>query len=390
MVKLGRPRKDELTPPVLTRAEKAHNITFQDGAVKQLDNTTYQVRSQSGNGYYIVVATPNGKKCNCPDHIYRHVQCKHIIAIDYSQELRKEVESITKAVVPEVKITGCKSCGSSKVKKGGLRHNKYGNIQKFHCRDCHKWFVINIGFEKMHASPQIITTAMQLYFSGESLRNVQKFIRLQGLEMSHVAIYKWIKKYVTLMQAYLERIAPNVSDTWRTDELFLKVKGDTKYLYAIMDDSTRFMIAQQVAGSKYTEDVRPLFNEAKSITCKKPTTLISDGAPNFHQAYLKEFRTLSRETQHIRHIHLEGDHNNNKMERLNGEIRDREKTMRGVKKVDSIVLKGYQLYHNYIREHEGLVGKTPAEVAGIRIEGKNKWITVIQNAASQSLSLNKI
>jgi putative transposase len=49
--------------------------------------------------------------------------------------------------------------------------------------------------------------------------------------------------------------------------------------------------------------------------------------------------------------------------------------------MDSIVLKGYQQYHNYFREHEGLVGKTPAEVAGIKIEGKDKGITVIQNAS---------
>jgi len=28
----------------------------------------------------------------------------------------------------------------------------------------------------------------------------------------------------------------------------------------------------------------------------------------------------------------------------------------------------------------GLKGKTPAEVAGITIEGENKWKTVIQNA----------
>jgi hypothetical protein len=36
-----------------------------------------------------------------------------------------------------------------------------------------------------------------------------------------------------------------------------------------------------------------------------------------------------------RHIHLKGDMNNNKMERLNGEIRDREKVVRGLKKDDS-------------------------------------------------------
>ena len=31
----------------------------------------------------------------------------------------------------------------------------------------------------------------------------------------------------------------------------------------------------------------------------------------------------------IAHIRLQGDHNNNKMERMNGEVRDREKHMRG-------------------------------------------------------------
>jgi hypothetical protein len=77
---------------------------------------------------------------------------------------------------------------------------------------------------------------------------------------------------------------------------------------------------------------------------------------------------------------MQGDHNNNKMERMNGEIPDREKTMRGLKKVDTPILKGYQLYHNYFREHEGLNGRTPAEIAGIKIEGENKWITLIQNA----------
>lgn len=65
-------------------------------------------------------------------------------------------------------------------------------------------------------------------------------------------------------------------------------------------------------------------------------------------------------------------------------MRDREKTLRNVKRMDTPVLKGYQLYHNNFREHDGLKGKRPAEIAGIRIEGENKWITVIQNASSAS------
>ena len=59
----------------------------------------------------------------------------------------------------------------------------------------------------MRATPQMITTAMQLYFTGESFRNVKRFLELQGVKMSHVAVDKWIKKYVSLMQKYLEKIS---------------------------------------------------------------------------------------------------------------------------------------------------------------------------------------
>jgi hypothetical protein len=31
-----------------------------------------------------------------------------------------------------------------------------------------------------------------------------------------------------------------------------------------------------------------------------------------------------------------------------------------------------------------LDGKTPAEACGIKVEGKNKWITLIQNATNDS------
>jgi len=87
----------------------------------------------------------------------------------------------------------------------------------------------------------------------------------------------------------------------------------------------------------------------------------------------------------LRNIHLKGDMNNNKMERMNGEFRDREKVVRGIKKDDSPLIDGYQIYHNYIRPHMSLEGKTPSEVCGIKIEGNNKWRTLIQNASRSKI-----
>lgn len=68
---------------------------------------------------------------------------------------------------------------------------------------------------------------------------------------------------------------------------------------------------------------------------------------------------------------------------MNGEIRDRERVMRTLEKPDSPILTGYQLFHNYIHPHMALKGQTPAEAAGIRVDGKDKWFTIIQNAAKR-------
>jgi len=324
-----------------------------------------------------------GWLCTCLDFEFRNVQCKHVWAVQFSLAVRKEVEA--RVIEPITDIHACLFCKSENIIRWGLRHNKYGDIQKFSCKSCGKFFTINLGFEKMKHSPQAITTAMQLYFSGESLRNTARSLRLIGAQVSHQTIYRWIAKYTTLMEKYLDKITPQVSDTWATDELFLKIKGNMKYLYAMMDEQTRFWIAQEVADTKYTADVRPLFQLAKQIAGKQPKTLVSDGAANFHEAYLKEFRTakLENRTEHIRHIRLAGDYNNNKMERMNGEIRDREKVMRGLEIKDSPILKGVQIYHNFVKPHMALDNRTPAQAAGIEVKGKDKWLTIIQNASQE-------
>jgi len=343
--------------------------------IRRIDGQTYYVRSQSGNGEYQVSNTTDGWTCECPDHRFRGIKCKHIISIEISLSLRAEVA--VRRIEPIDNLTECIFCGSTNIVKDGVRKNKSGTIQKFYCRDCTHYFTFNIGFERMKHNPQAITSAMQLYFSGESLRNTMKSLKLLGVEVSYRTILNWIRKYVNLMKNYVETITPNVSDTWRADELYVKIKGDMKYLFALMDDETRFWIAQEVGESKDKHDARTLFSRGKYLMGKQPKTLITDGLPTYSAACDRAFS----EAIHVRHIALKGDRNNNKMERMNGEIRDREKTMRGLKTKDTPILTGYQIFHNYIRPHEGLEGKTPSEACGIKIEGKNEWLTLIQNAS---------
>ncbi len=256
----------------------------------------------------------------------------------------------------------------------------------YNCKECIRKFSINLGFEGMHASPQIITSAMQLYFTGESYRNIEKFLNLQGTKFSHVAIYQWIKKYVSLMDNYLQTITPQVGDKWHADEVWLKINGDKKYLFAMMDHDTRFWIAQEVASTKFQHNANNLLKMGKNTAKKIPSVFVTDGLPAYNKAFKQEFapkNDLQKPSKHIRDIYFKHQlSNNNIQERLNGEFRDGEKTFRGLKKDNSPAITGIQLYHNYIKPHSALNNDTPADRAGIKINGDNKWITIIQNASA--------
>jgi len=102
---------------------------------------------------------------------------------------------------------------------------------------------------------------------------------------------------------------------------------------------------------------------------------------------IKEFFTLKNpRTEHISHIRLAGDLNNNIVERLHGTKRDREKVMRGLKNEDTPIIPMQDIYYNHIRPHQGLEGKTPAEKAGIVIDEQNKWVALIE----KSLNYKKV
>ena len=195
------------------REEKGKQIALKSDLIRVSD-IQYRVHSQTSKRTYDVIKIGEKWTCNCADHKFRKVYCKHIHAIEFSQQIREEVRKENAITIEPVNVSRCVRCASEKIVKHGIRHNKSGDIQRFSCKNCHKRFTVNLGFEKMRATPQAITSAMQLYFTGESLRSVQKFIRLQGVEVSHQTVYNWIQKYTNLMKKYIDKITPQVGETW--------------------------------------------------------------------------------------------------------------------------------------------------------------------------------
>lgn len=368
------------------RTQRARQMMESEGYCTQVQSKKkYRVRSQTDpTKFYIVTDTGDGMVCECPDHATRNADCKHIkIALEICRKNRMFPNKTFK-IMERSKLKLCRYCDSGNLKKAGFRKNKDVKIQKIQCLDCEKYFTTNFGFEKKQFGESVITGALQMYFSGMSVRDISNHYEMMGTKVSHMTIYRWVSDYSKMTSTYLNGIVPRVGDWFRADEVWVKVNGKQNYLFASMDDDTRYWLASDMADNKFQHNANNLLRMTKLQAGKRPRNFITDGL----QAYRKSSRKIfGSDTNHVRHIHIAGKRdrdNNNKMERLNGEIRDREKVFRGLKRMDTHVIEGMRVYYNYTKKYGALDGQTPAQASKIIVDGKNKWKTIIQNA-----SLNK-
>ena len=86
-------------------------IAEKSNQIQRMDERFYKVASQNGHGMYDVIRKENGAWiCNCLDHIYRQIRCKHIIAVEVSLKLREHVQA--RVIEPITDIHACIFCKS--------------------------------------------------------------------------------------------------------------------------------------------------------------------------------------------------------------------------------------------------------------------------------------
>jgi len=120
-------------------------------------------------------------------------------------------------------------------------------------------------------------------------------------------------------------------------------------------------------------------------------TVTTDGLRSYQDAFKKEFFTLRNpRTKHIRSAGIRASRrNNNNVERLNGTVRERNKVLRGLKREDTPITRGFQIYHNFIKPHQALNQKTPAQKAGINLNlEKNRWLSIIKQSVKAECKSN--
>ncbi len=190
------------------------------------------------------------------------------------------------------------------------------------------------------------------------------------------------------MDNYVSQFKPKLGTVWHADEMMVDIDGEWFYLWNVMDEFTRFHLASVISKERNIEKARKTFQVAKKRSHNdKPRCIITDGLPSYNKAINKEFHTTKKETIHIGNVGIKGKRfsnakfDNNLVERLQGTVRDRNKTQRGLKSEETAFIKGHQLYYNFIKPHEGLNGYTPAHFANIYLNLKNKkWENLLMQS----------
>jgi len=282
----------------------------------------------------------------------------------------------------------CKYCGSEKLVKNGKVRGK----QTYLCKNCGHRIVNPKSFPNMKTESRVIATAIDLYYEGLSVRKVANQLKkIFGVQSSQVSVWNWIMKYSKFVTDFVETLKPQLVGIYKVDETAIKTRGLNAWFWEIIDQDTKFLVASHLSRSRPIKEAIALFEKSVKVAKRKPLSIYVDGLPAYIKAYNKVFRTLRKNDrpEFIRRVGLRAVNSNNTVERLHGTLKDRIKPMRGLKDMETVrtLLEGWVVHYNYIRPHQTLKGRTPAQACGIEME--NDWHTLITETTKNMVAMEK-
>jgi transposase-like protein len=242
----------------------------------------------------------------------------------------------------------------------------------------------------MKADKSLIITALNLYYDGLSLRKTQRNLKqIFGETFSQVTILNWIRKYSKLVKDFTTTLMPQLSGLWHEDETMLSCEGRNIWFWEMIDEDTKFLVASHVSGTRTLEDTIEVFKRGYEQSKVRPRAVFVDGSFVYEKAFNKVFYTMKKDTRPelVQRVGIRARETNNIVERMHGTVKDRTRVMRGLKSFESTksILEGFAIHYNYVRPHQSLNGKTPAQAA--RTQAPNSWKGLIDEATKHEAQL---
>lgn len=285
----------------------------------------------------------------------------------------------------------CRFCDSKDYRKNGHRYNKKGKYQRYVCNECKRSFVVDNGFLYKEFKDKVITSCLDLYFNGLSLRKISNHLySCYNVKVSYVTIYNWIIEYSKRISVSVSNYILNSSDKIHADEMMIGIGGEWYWLWSVMCQDNRMVISSLITKTRKVQHARKLFEDAKKHMPYRPWYIVTDGLQAYRKGISKAFwrnKSYYRKTKHVRLVRFFDKVNNNIMERVNGTMKDKIKVMRGFKSLEgaNTLMNGFIIHYNFVRNHM-TYNKTPAEVAGIDLKlGRNRWEGLIQKSVIREI-----
>ncbi len=290
----------------------------------------------------------------------------------------------------------CPKCKSKEIIKRGLIKNEDREFtQRYGCKSCSNRFVLDTPFFRMRNKELIITQCMDLYYSGMSFRKIADHLkRFFPKNVNASTIYRWILKYVPMMENFTDKQEIKAGWQLQGDEVEYKRRASAKqrgvrneYFIDVIDMDSRYLVSSTYQKDRTIPILNKVYRNAKRKVGNQVKIISTDGLMSYPRVIKKSFGLNKHATKNPKIIHQiiksdSGDFNY-KIERFHNTLRERTKTMRGFHGCITsaqTLMKGFEIYYNWIRNHQGIECLTPSQIAvpNVQIENKNGWLELIQ------------
>ncbi|MBU3913417.1 MAG: DDE-type integrase/transposase/recombinase [Nanoarchaeota archaeon] len=291
----------------------------------------------------------------------------------------------------------CPKCRSKEIVKRGYTETKLGGKkQRYYCKSCYKKFIPQNPFFRMRNTPEKITCALDLFFRGLSTREVQEHFKAFFPHNSdHSTILRWARKFSLKIASFTDNLKLNTGSYLELDEMEYHRRKSHKQKRGIecnwfidsIDVKTRFMVSSAYVKHRSQNSIRQVLLRIKE-RAKDVQTITTDGLTAYTNIVKKTYGYNNKLGKYqINHKVVnasKGEGFNIWVERMHNTIRHRTKTFRGFHgSLESAyaLMKGIEIYYNFIKKHEALKGKTPSELAipSLKFETPNRWLELIKS-----------
>ena len=201
-----------------------------------------------------------------------------------------------------------------------------------------------VAFRGFCFPPDVISVAVRWYLRFNlSYRDVEELLVERGIEVDHVTIHRWVRRFTPLfINAARDRREP-VGRRWHIDETYVRVGGSWHYLYRAIDEHGQ-VVDVRLSAYRDAAAARSFFLKARIETDSCPLEVVTDRAP----AYVRVVRELTPGAEHTVRRWA-----NNPIESDHARLKARLRPMLGLKNAESaaVVVAGHAFLQNVRRGH---------------------------------------